>query len=130
MTERFTDITASKYRCTIGGCPAVYKSEDGKTLTIIGERVVSELADKAGPTEAAVEIPTDLVLASIGVRDYSPHISTAHQLVGFLKGMAQGLDDLNATEMTDDHFYRLKNALRQAQKKAESVADFLSETAK
>ena len=67
MTEKFTDITAPEYRCPTGDCPSVYKSEDGKTLAIIGERVVSELADKAGPGEACVEISTELVLASLGV---------------------------------------------------------------
>ena len=54
--------------------------------------------------------------------------STAHVLVGFLQGLRKGLDDFNASEITDDDLERLKIALGEAQKKAESVADLLSET--
>lgn len=54
--------------------------------------------------------------------------STAHVLVGFLEGMRKGLDQITSSEITDDDLERLKIAFGEAQKKAESVANFLSET--
>lgn len=48
MTEKLTNITDPKYRCSIGACPAVYKVSD---------------------TEAAVKLSADLVLSSLGVAE-------------------------------------------------------------
>ena len=71
-----------------------------------------------------------MTITSINVprKDFFPHVSTAQILVGFLKGIQKGLDPLTATEITDDHLDRLRIALGEAREKAESVAEFLSET--
>jgi hypothetical protein len=53
------NLTPSHLRCSIGGCPAVWKVNDGE-LVIIGkippEALVDQLRDKIAPDEFAVKI--------------------------------------------------------------------------
>lgn len=103
MAERLTNITDPKYRCSLGACPAVYKSEDGKTFTIIGKQVVSQIRDKAGSGEGAVEIPADLLLSSLGVAELVEALKKA-----ILKMDEVGFLDCGSSEA---------RALREARKK-------------
>jgi len=66
--RKLINITAPEHRCDISvSCPAVYRSEDGKTFTIIGTKVVSQIRDKAGAGEEVIEIPAEILLASLGI---------------------------------------------------------------
>ena len=67
--SKFTEITHPKYRCSLGACPAVFKSEDGKFYQMQGRLVkqVEPIPDSDNQYEAIVEIPADLVLASLGM---------------------------------------------------------------
>lgn len=70
MTEKLINITAPQYRCPAGDCPAVHRSEDGKTFTIVGREphpLPADLEGKVSVTEGVVEIPADLLLASLGL---------------------------------------------------------------
>ena len=69
MSE-YKEITDKKYRCSIGACPAVFKSEDGKTRRITGEHLMPPhgFATTHG-TETTIEISADLLLASLGVNE-------------------------------------------------------------
>ena len=68
--SKLTNITAPQYRCSVGGCPGIYISEDGKTYTIVGDSSDGlSLPDGAvvGDHAEVIEISVDLVLASLGV---------------------------------------------------------------
>jgi hypothetical protein len=72
MSEKLINITAPQHRCTFGGCPAVLKSDDGNTLTIIGKsgdpRDLPE-GVAVGDHEEIVEIPAEVVLSALGVTE-------------------------------------------------------------
>jgi hypothetical protein len=67
----YTDLTPAEHRCEIGvSCPAVLRTEG--RYVIIGKRLDPEaegLSGKVGESEAAVEIPAEIVLAALGVDD-------------------------------------------------------------
>ncbi|HKJ63053.1 MAG TPA: hypothetical protein VKA94_13855 [Hyphomicrobiales bacterium] len=72
--SKLINITAPQHRCDISvSCPAVYRSEDGGSFTIIGTLTSfqdhPEIADRTDTEngEAAVDIPADLLLASLGL---------------------------------------------------------------
>jgi hypothetical protein len=89
--RKLTDITAPQHRCSIGACPAVYTDltpaehrcdigascpavldDDSGSFVFIGKHldpVPEELSGKVGDTEAAVRLPRDLVLSSLGVTE-------------------------------------------------------------
>lgn len=70
MAEKLINITAPQYRCTWGACPAVYKFYGDNSYGIIGKVVNDpDLADRIGEGEAAVEIPADLLLSSLGIAE-------------------------------------------------------------
>jgi hypothetical protein len=83
--RKLTNITAPEHRCSVGGCPAVLKSDDGKTLTIIGKsgdpRNLPE-GVSVGDYEEINEISAEIVLSSLGVTEL---IEAAGQLVNNLK---------------------------------------------
>ena len=64
---KLTNITAPQHRCTYGHCPAIYRSKDGKTFVVVG-KYAPQHAD-AGDDEGVVEVPADLLLASLGVTE-------------------------------------------------------------
>jgi len=67
---KLTNITAPQHRCSVGGCPAVLKSDDGKTLTIIGKSGdPRNLPDgvAVGDFEEVIEIPAEVVQAALGI---------------------------------------------------------------
>jgi hypothetical protein len=58
---KLTDITPEEYRCSIGACPAIFRTPEGQ-LVIIGKRYINEsIAHKIGIDEAAVTIPKDIL---------------------------------------------------------------------
>jgi hypothetical protein len=69
---KLINITTPQHRCSIGACPAVLKSEDGKTLTIIGKsgdpRNLPE-GVAVGDHEEIIEISAEIVLSALGVTD-------------------------------------------------------------
>jgi hypothetical protein len=67
--SKLTNITAPQHRCPVGECPAVYKSEDGRTFTIVGKRVMPIRDNIIGPGEEAVEIPAEILLSALGVTE-------------------------------------------------------------
>jgi len=68
--SKLIDITAPQHRCPVVDCPAVYRSEDGKTFTIVGRtedyRNLPEGAS-VSDDESIVEIPAEVLLASLGL---------------------------------------------------------------
>jgi hypothetical protein len=56
------NLTPSHLRCSMGGCPAVWKTNDGE-LIIIGkiapEALTNHLRDQIGPDEFAVKISAE-----------------------------------------------------------------------
>jgi hypothetical protein len=66
----YTDLTPAEYRCPMGDCPAVLSTEG--RYVIIGKRLDPEaegLSGRVGEDEAAVEIPAEMLLASLGVTE-------------------------------------------------------------
>ena len=61
---KLEDITPSKYKCTFGHCPSVFKDEDGN-IVIIGKKISQELskqiAKKIGSDELAIIIDKELL---------------------------------------------------------------------
>lgn len=86
MTKTFTDITHTNFRCSVGACPGIHRSKDGKTFVVVG-KYAQQHAD-AGPGEGAVEISADLVLASLGVNDL---VEAAKPIVNALEKNEQWL---------------------------------------
>lgn len=104
MAEKLINITAPQYRCTFGACPAVYKFYGDESYGIIGKVVNDpDLADRIGEGEAAVEIPADLLLASLGVAELVEALKKA-----ILKMDEVGFLDCGSSEA---------RALREARKK-------------
>jgi len=70
--SKLINITAPQHRCTYGHCPAVYRSEDGKTFTIVGRtedyRNLPEDAS-VSDDESIVEISAEIVLSALGVTE-------------------------------------------------------------
>ena len=67
---KFINVTAPEYRCEgmTSMCPSVHRSEDGKILAITGECIVpNSTEEQPSSEEACVQIPTELILASLGV---------------------------------------------------------------
>jgi hypothetical protein len=88
--SKLTNITPENFRCTLGACPAVYtdltpaehRCEVGASCpavlhtegryVIIGKRLDPEaegLSGKVGESEAAVEIPAEILLSALGVTE-------------------------------------------------------------
>jgi hypothetical protein len=67
----YTDLTPAEHRCEISvSCPAVLRTEG--RYVIIGKRLDPEaegLSGKVGESEAAVEIPAEILLSALGVDD-------------------------------------------------------------
>ncbi len=67
--DRLTEnLTPEQFRCTIGNCPAVYRTATGKLL-IIGKRPAatldSELADIVGEDEWAVVVDPAMLVDAV-----------------------------------------------------------------
>jgi hypothetical protein len=76
----YTDLTPAEHRCPTGECPAVLSTEG--RYVIIGKRIDPEaegLAGKVGESEAAVEIPAEILLSALGVDDL---IDRANSFIG------------------------------------------------
>jgi hypothetical protein len=58
------DLTPAAYRCSLGACPSVYKTAQGK-LVIIGKKPAHEIAEtiknKIGDDEWAIVIDPELL---------------------------------------------------------------------
>lgn len=58
------ELTPQSLRCSIGACPSVYKTEQGK-LVVIGKRPTQEITesikDKIGDDEWAIVIDPELL---------------------------------------------------------------------
>jgi hypothetical protein len=67
----YTDLTPAEHRCEISvSCPAVLRTEG--RYVIIGKRLDPEaegLSGKVGESEAAVEIPAEILLSALGVTE-------------------------------------------------------------
>jgi hypothetical protein len=59
-----TELTPTALRCTLGACPSVYKTQQGK-LVIIGKRpsleITETIKNKIGDDEWAIVIDPDLL---------------------------------------------------------------------
>ena len=56
-----TDITPDGFRCPSGDCPAVFTASSDK-LIIIGKRCShSDVVQRVGPDEAAIEVDRDMI---------------------------------------------------------------------
>ena len=84
--SKLINITAPPYRCTVGACPAVFKSEDGETLRITGRLVkqVDPIPDSDNQYEADVDISANLVLESLGVNELVEAVDVIIQARGRL----------------------------------------------
>lgn len=113
MAEKLINITAPQYRCTWGACPAVYKFYGDNSYGIIGKVVKDpDLADRIGEGEAAVEIPADLLLSSLGVAEL---VEAAEPLAEILSCMERVAKE-NGEALADEYFVEtdLLRALREA----------------
>jgi hypothetical protein len=67
----YTDLTPAEHRCDVSvSCPAVLRTEG--RYVIIGKRLDPEaegLSGKVGESEAAVEIPAEILLSALGVTE-------------------------------------------------------------
>jgi hypothetical protein len=66
----YTDLTPAEYKCPAGDCPAVLSTEG--RYVIIGKRIDPEaegLSGRVGESEAAVEIPAEILLSALGVTE-------------------------------------------------------------
>jgi hypothetical protein len=83
--RKLINITAPQHRCSLGACPAVYKFDGDKFYGIIGKVVDDpDLADRIGEGEAAVEIPAEILLSSLGVTDLIEAAERSDQLIADL----------------------------------------------
>jgi hypothetical protein len=61
------DITPMEYRCSIGGCPAVFNAADNK-LVIIGKKpainISDEIKHRVADDEYAIVVDRDMILSS------------------------------------------------------------------
>lgn len=62
---KLREITPKSFKCGIGACPAIFKTDEG-SFVIIGKQVgekntMDQLDGKIGPDEIAVEIPGELL---------------------------------------------------------------------
>jgi hypothetical protein len=77
----YVDLTPAEHRCEVSvSCPAVLSTEG--RYVIIGKRIDPEaegLSGKVGESEAAVEIPAEILLSSLGVDDL---IDRANSFIG------------------------------------------------
>ena len=67
----YVDLTPAEHRCEVSvSCPAVLSTEG--RYVIIGKRLDPEaegLSGKVGESEAAVEIPAEILLSALGVTE-------------------------------------------------------------
>jgi hypothetical protein len=76
----YTDITPAEHRCPTGECPAVLSTEG--RYVIIGKRLDPEaegLSGRVGEDEEAVEIPAEILLSALGIDDL---IDRANSFIG------------------------------------------------
>ena len=82
--SKLINITDPEHRCPSGDCPAVYRSEDGKTLTIIGKsgdpRNLPEGVG-VGDHEEIIEISAEIVHSSLGVTELIDAAERADELL-------------------------------------------------
>lgn len=120
MAERLTNITDPKYRCSIGACPAVYEDithesykcvpgtcpgvhmDKSGNFIFIGKRLdpfPDELSGKVSESEDAIELPRELVLASLGMSDL---IKAAERVMRYDLEILAALDNgFNVTLRSD-----------------------------
>ena len=66
---KLTDITPKQWRCTFGHCPAVFTASDGR-LVIIGKRCShSDVVQRVGPDEYAIEVDRDMIKLALQADD-------------------------------------------------------------
>lgn len=98
---KLTNITDPKYRCTFGACPAVYRSEDGKTFVIIGELVNPDAFGLTPGFEADVKISADLLLSSLGLPSL---IEAAERADALLQKLVEEIPPYLTGDRDDDDF--------------------------
>jgi hypothetical protein len=120
--SKLTNITPENFRCSLGGCPAVYTDitpaehrcdvtsscpavlrTEGRYV-IIGKRLDPEaegLSGKVGESEEAIEIPAEILLSALGVTEL---VEAAEQICS--ANEAPDLDDFY------DHLTERLGALR------------------
>jgi hypothetical protein len=130
--SKLTNITPENFRCTFGACPAVYEDltpaehrceisvscpavlrTEGRYV-IIGKRLDPEaegLSGKVGESEAAVEIPAEILLSALGVTESVEAIEKADGYLGKL--IDEMLDFLKPNEQATLPHYTASEGQKQ-----------------
>ena len=66
------ELTPPEMACVVGPCPAVFESEDGKEIVLIGRRLrVGSLAHRVADDEELVSISKEMVVKALSRRPAS-----------------------------------------------------------
>lgn len=63
---KLREITPPEMACVVGPCPAVFESEDGQEIVLIGKKLrAGALASRVGDDEELVSISKDMLVKAL-----------------------------------------------------------------